>query len=382
MVVRSRSRLLTGRWGAGPVTLSLLAAACGGGAGTGSSVSSATGAGSARAYTATPLVADTEIQGATIDPNLVNPWGIAYGPDTFFWIANNGTGTSTVYDGDGRPQPNASPLVVNLPLPEGASDDTAKPTGLVYQGEDGYAAGTGGQNASARFIFATEEGTLLWTPALGSDQAFIAVDASGDGAIFKGLTLVQRDDRSWLLAADFRNGVVRAYDSQFQPIDLGPGAFVDPDLPSGYAPFGIQRLGDFVYVTYALQDEDKEDDVAGEGNGYVSQFDPEGGFVARVASEGLLNAPWAVTRAPDDFGAFGGALLIGNFGDGTIHAFDRESFEPLGVLQDENGEALVFDGLWGLTFGNGRQAGDTNTLYYTAGPNDESRGVFGKIEAQ
>ncbi len=365
--------------------MSVLAAACGGGGGTGSSVSSATGAGSAGTYVATPLVADGENQAETIDPNLVNPWGIAYGPDTFFWIANNGTGTSTVYDGNGAPQPTAEPLVVSLPLPEGSDDDEATPTGLVYQGGEGYAIGTDiyGAGVSARFIFATEQGTLLgWAPELSLDEAFIVVDASGDEAIFKGLTLVQRDDNSWLLATDFRNGVVRAYDNQFQPIDLGPNAFVDPDLPSGYAPFGIQYIGDFVYVAYALQDDDGEDDVPGEGAGYVSQFEPEGAFVARVASQGPLNAPWAVTLAPDEFGAFGGALLIGNFGDGTIHAFDPESFELLGALQDADGDVLAFDGLWGLAFGNGELAGDANTLYYTAGPNDEDDGVFGKVEAQ
>jgi len=274
-------------------------------------------------------------------------------------------------------------LVVELPLPPDSSDTAAKPTGVVYYGGKAFKVSANGDSASARFLFATEQGTILgWTSDLTPEQAILAVDASGDDAIFKGLALVPHGKSQWLVATDFHNGAIKVYDDQFKPVTLAAGAFVDPDLPQGYAPFGIQRIGKAVYVTYALQDDNKEDDVPGAGNGYVSQFDTNGGFVARVVSGTVLNAPWAVVSAPKQLGKFGGALLIGNFGDGTINAFDSKTHKLLGTLSDGNGQALAIEGLWGLVAGNGKKAGSKNVLYYAAGPGDESHGVFGKIEAK
>ncbi|MFT3924453.1 MAG: TIGR03118 family protein [Myxococcales bacterium] len=359
-------------------TTSAISNAYGDGDGDGTS-----GGSNSATYTPTALVGDTSGSAPVVDPNLINPWGIAYGPDTAFWVADNGTGKSTVYDGKGAPQPANAPLIVGMPLPAGSADKAAKPTGIAYYGGKAFKVSASGESASARFLFATEQGTILgWTSDLTPDEAILAVDASGDDAIFKGLTLVPHDKSEWLAVTDFHNGVIRVYDDKFKPVTLAKGAFVDSDLPQGYAPFGIQLVGKYVYVTYAQQDADKEDDVPGEGLGYVSQFKTDGTFVKQVISKTVLNAPWAVAVAPKRFGKFGGALLIGNFGDGTINAFDSKSHKLLGTLSGGNGKPLVIDGLWGLVAGNGKGAGSSNTLYFTAGPSDESHGVFGKIEAK
>jgi len=332
-------------------------------------------------YARTDLVADRPGQAPVSDGNPINPWGLAYGPDTPFWIGNNGTGTMTVYNGDGEPQPKGNPLVVSLPVPKGSSDSAASPTGVVYHDGDGFEVSVGGDRASSRFLIATEQGTIIgWSPDLTPEQGIIVVDESAAGAIFKGVALSEGRDRR-LYATDFHNGVVRVYDSQLKIVkDLAKNPFVDPKLPAGYAPFGIHTIDGHLFVTFAEQDADKKDDVHGGGKGYVSEFKADGSFVDRVASKGSLNAPWAVLPASDGFGKFHGALLISNFGDGTIHAYDRKSHKELGALSDKNGAPLAIDGLWGLAFGDDKQAGRADTLYFTAGPNDESHGVFGKIE--
>jgi uncharacterized protein (TIGR03118 family) len=372
-----------------------------------------------RSFTRTDLTSDQSGVASSRDRNLVNPWGIAYGPQTAFWVANNGTGTSTLYNGSGQPQPSGTPLVVSLPTPplsadagvsdagadasldSGASDAgatdaganagatdagvagaSAKPTGIVFNDTRNFLvqSSSSSKTAAARFIFATEDGTLLaWAPEVDQTRAILMVDRSG-AAIYKGLALLKTKLGGYLFATNFHAGTVEVFDRNFRRVtNLRKGAFVDPNLPNGYAPFGIQAIGQRIFVTYAQQDKDKEDDVAGQGKGYVNEFDASGRLISRFAAKGTLNAPWAVVRAPRGFGGFQDALLVGNFGDGTINAFDLKSHRFLGQLEDNSGNPLTIDGLWGLTFGNGKQAGKANTLYFTAGPDDESHGLFGSI---
>jgi uncharacterized protein (TIGR03118 family) len=200
-------------------------------------------------------------------------------------------------------------------------------------------------------------------------------------AIYKGLALARTTGGDFLYATDFHNNHVDVFDSAFHAVNMA-GRFVDPRLPRGFAPFGIQSIGTMIFVAYAKQDADAEDEVAGEGLGFVSAFNPDGTFVARVASRDALNAPWGMALAPAKFGRFSGDLLVGNFGDGRINAFDPVTFEPKGHLKDPKGKAVVIDGLWGIGFGNGAAAGPTNVLYFAAGPNDEHNGLFGRIDAQ
>jgi len=237
-------------------------------------------------------------------------------------------------------------------------------------------------------MFATEEGTILgWNPNVPppppSTQAFVVVDRSDVGAIYKGLAIASTQDGDFIYATDFHNARVDMFNSKFKLV-TPPGAFVDPKIPSGYGPFGIQNIGGVLFVTYAKQDADAEDDVAGQGHGFVDMYDTSGMFLGRVATHDQLNSPWGLTLAPDSFGRFGGDLLIGNFGNGQINAYRQRSggqFTHSGKLQSPRGKTLAIDGLWALQFGNGGPAGSTDTLFFTAGPDDESHGLFGKIEA-
>jgi len=205
--------------------------------------------------------------------------------------------------------------------------------------------------------------------------------APAHGASYKGLAVAQTATGTFLYAADFHNNHVDVFDSAFHAVTIA-GGFVDPTLPARFAPFGIQRIGTMIFVAYAKQDDDAEEEVAGDGLGYVSAFNPDGTFVRRVASRDALNAPWGMALAPANFGRFSGDLLVGNFGNGRINAFDPVTFEPKGHLKNERGKAVVIDGLWGIGFGNGAAAGPTNVLYFAAGPDEEEHGLFGRIDAQ
>src|SRR5213594_1298752 len=254
------------------------------------------------------------------------------------------------------------------------------PTGVVFNGGTGFAVSNGTATAPARFIFATEEGTILgWSPAVAPTQAVVAVDNSAGGAIYKGLAIAGTAAGDRLYATNFHAATVDVFDAAFHPV---LGGFTDAALPPGYAPFGVRHLGGTIYVTYALQDADKHDDVAGVGHGFVNAFDTEGNLLRRVASTGRLNSPWGLAVAPSDFGTFSGNLLVGNFGDGHINAFDPRRFQGNGQLRQQgelhaaDGPPIAIDGLWALAFGNGAAAGPTNALFFTAGPFGEQHGLF------
>jgi uncharacterized protein (TIGR03118 family) len=239
---------------------------------------------------------------------------------------------------------------------------------------------SGTVSGPARFIFATEGGTIAgWAPNVNLTAA-ITIPTPATNANYKGLALSGNGTMHLLYATDFRNNRVDVFDGNFNPVPM-QGAFVDPMLPKGYAPFGIQAITGDIYVTYAKQDAAGDDEIAGQGFGFVDRYTPDGVLLDRFASRGVLNAPWGMALAPSSFGDFGGALLVGNFGDGTINAFDPRSGRFLGSLRDQAQRRIRVDGLWGMAFGNGLLSQKTNALYYAAGPNDEENGAYGVIEA-
>ena len=309
------------------------------------------------------------------DPNLVNPWGIASSPTGPFWFAENGGGVSDVLDGRGEP----FSLVVTLPST--AAGSRGAPTGIVFNAGAGFVISANGVSAPSRFLFASEDGTISgWTPVLEPTRALLAVDNSSTGAVYVGLALAADPaGHSFLYAADFGRGAIDVFDQDFRPV-LRPGAFQDPDLPDGFEPFNVQDVNGLLFVTYARQAADGEDG-AGAGGGFIDVYDTDGRLVRRFASAGALDSPWGLALAPADFGPFGGALLIGNNGDGHVSAYDPESGAFLGELEDGNGNPIAIPGLWGLTFGNGHVGGDPDTLFFVAGVDDERHGLFGAIQA-
>ena len=346
-----------------------LLAGCGGG-----------GGGNNSGFQQTNLVADVAGIAPTTDPHLVNPWAIAFSSTGPLWIADNHTGVSTVYDGSGKPFPTPVPLVVTIPPPAGSSDPAA-PTGMVFNASGDFVVTQGASSAASVFIFSTEDGTISgWNPTVNPAAAVLTVDNSSSEAIYKGLATGSNAAGNLLFASDFHNDTVDVFDKTFRPVTL-PGSFSDPNIPTGFAPFGIQNIGGSIYVTYAKQDADAEDDVAGAGNGFVDVYDTNGTLQKRFASQGTLNSPWAVVLAPSSFGAFSNALLVGNFGDGRINGFNASSGAFLGQLAGTNGMPIAIEGLWALVFGNGATAGSTNTLFFTAGPDEEQHGLFGSLQA-
>ncbi len=315
-------------------------------------------------YTVTPLVSDQPGVAPNTDPNLVNAWGLASSATSPWWVSDNGTDKSTLYRGsDGQPQA----LVVDV---------HNAPTGTVFNPTAGFILPTGGK---ALFLFDTEEGKVLgWNGAQGTN-AIVVADRSSEDAIYKGLAIADTSAGPRLYAADFHNARVDVFDGDFGLVpDSG---FVDPSLPSGYAPFGIQTIGDRVFVSYAQQDADAEDEVAGQGKGFVDAYDTAGNLLQRVAQHGQLNAPWGLALAPSTFGRFAGDLLVGNFGDGQINAYAEHNghFTHQSELRDGSGKSLSIDGLWALEFGQGGNNGPAGTLFFTAGPDDETHGLFGQI---
>ena len=346
-------------------------------------------------YVVTTVTANLPDIAPNTDPVLQNAWGVAFTPGASpFWIADNATGCATLYDGQGAI---ASTLQVKLPVPGGSVPATAcqpvdpnnppdptpaAPTGLVWNPTSTFLVPQ--TTNPAAFIFDTEDGTIsAWSGGLTPpDQAVLAVDNSPD-AVYKGLVFGTNVHGVFLFATNFRAGTIDVFapngSTGFRaatPNEID-GGFTDPHIPAGFAPFGIQNIHGDLFVTYAKQNETKHDDVAGPGNGFVDVFNTDGQLLRRFASQGPLNSPWGVARASFAFGRFSGALLIGNFGDGHINAFDTEG-NFLGPLQDLNDEPVVIDGLWTLTLGGGRNS-SSDTLYFTAGPNSETDGLFGTI---
>ena len=307
------------------------------------------------------LVSDINGVARITDRNLVNPWGLSFGPNTPAWVADNGTNVSTLYSGGVHKSiPVTLPLVVNVP---------GAPTGTVFNPTGGFKI----NGTPARFLFDTESGTVLaWNAGTAAQ-----VVATTPDAIYKGLAIATRGSTTMLYAANFHAGTIDVFNDSFAPVTV-PGGFVDPNLPAGFAPFNIQEIAGRLVVAYAQQDADAEDEVAGAGLGYVDVFDTSGHLLRRLVSQGALNAPWGLAVAPRHFGPFSGDLLVGNFGDGAINAYDPRTGAFRGTLQNKDGNQIRVNGLWALRFGNG-VIGTPQTLLFTAGIGDEDHGLFGEI---
>ena len=337
----------------------------------------------------TNLVSDTPGLAPLTDPNLKNPWGLSSSPTSPIWVSDNNAGVTTVYNGAGQPIFPAGEPFVMIPAPDGGPGGT--PTGTVFNGTSDFAVSQGGKSGASLFLFATEDGTIAgWNPGVNKASAVLAVnnstatDGAGDvGAVYKGLTngsvIDASGTKNYLYATNFRFGTVDVFDGSFNQLNWA-GAFTDPNLPAGFAPFGIQNIGGLIYVTYAMQDADKHDDVKGPGNGFVDVYSTKGTLLRRLASRGALNSPWGLAAAPASFGNFHGDILVGDFGDGRINAFAPDGTFR-GQLKSENHAPIQIDGLWGLRFGNGGNGGDVNSLFFAAGINDEADGLFGKINS-
>jgi uncharacterized protein (TIGR03118 family) len=337
-----------------------------------------------RSYVQTNLVSDIPRLAAHTDPNLKNPWGTSVGPGSPIWVSDNHAGAATLYDGAGNPQPR----VVAIPAPASAgAGAVGAPTGQAFNTFDrtstDFVISKNGVSGPAFFLFATEDGTIAgWNPNVDNANAVIAVDRStatdsaGDvGANYKGLTLVTTANGKFIYATSFRFGRVDVFDSHFNLVN----SFSDPTIPAGFAPFGIHNIGGKLYVTFAKQGPGKSDDDAGPGNGFVDVFAPNGDLLQRLVSRVKLDSPWAVTLAPPTFGAFGGDILVGNFGDGRIHAYDPTTGAFEGELSRPGGGPVVIDGLWGLRFAPATPGAGPNTAFFTAGLNHEADGLFGTL---
>jgi len=319
------------------------------------------------------LVSDKPGLAMLTDSNLVNPWGLSAGPTTPLWIADNGTDVSTIYPGAAGGMPiSIAPLVVSIP--------GGAPTGTVFNPSTAFKVHIGSQDLPATFIFDSEAGTITAWPFTDPPGTSATTEVTVPGAIFKGLARGFVHGKGQLLyAADFHHNQIVVVNGRFHRVHLA-GGFRDRHLPHGFAPFNIQNIGGKLYVAYAKQDPAAEDEIAGAGLGFVDVYSRRGFLLHRVASRGGLNAPWGLVQAPSGFGRFGHALLVGNFGDGKINAYNIRTGKWLGQLRRPNGHAVQIDGLWGLRFGNG-VTGDRKSLLFSAGIDDEAHGLFGLIHA-
>ena len=340
----------------------------------------------ARGFRQVNLVSDQPGVAPLTDPDLVNAWGLSASPGTDaapgspLWVSDNGADKTTLYAG-------ASATTVSKALAVDVASGT--PTGQVFNTDPtGFVVhDAAGNSAPARFIFDSEGGGIDgWSPTVGasgpgpSTTTEVAV-RNGANAVYKGLAIATASDgHTYLYAANFRSGRVEVYDDTFTPVELPGGLFVDRRIPAGYAPFNVQELAGRLYVTYAKQDATLHDDVAGQGHGFVDVYTNDGAFVRRLVTRSVLDSPWGLAQAPEGFGRLGGALLVGNFGNGRINAFDIRTGAREGQLRDAHGHPIAIDGLWGLRFGNGNAA-KTDELLFSAGPDDESHGLLGKIVA-
>ncbi len=322
------------------------------------------------------LVSNVDAVAAQHDEKMTDAWGLEFGDPGRVWV-NNSSGYSTVYDGSGKDVMiddggKQVPLAVKIPVPNGPDGNGAAPlTGMVFSAKHEFLGDA--------FVFSSEQGTIAgWNDSMKLNAA-MRVDNSGKGAVYKGLTSADTPQGPRLYAADFALNTVDVFDSNYKPVTL-PGKFVDPNMPSNYAPFGIKAMNSAIYVTYAEQSLDKHNDVGAVGHGYIDVFTTEGEFQKRLVSNGRLNSPWGMALAPLDFGAFSNKLLVGNFRDGYINVFDPKSGQWLGQVTDKHGAPLQIDQLWSLTFGNDNGAGKHNQLFFAAGPSSEQDGLFGRLD--
>jgi uncharacterized protein (TIGR03118 family) len=330
---------------------------------------------SASKFAATTLVSDGTISAPHTDAHLVNAWGVAFNPTGFVWVNDNGSNFSTLYDGNGVPQS----LVVAIP--SGAAGE-AHPTGIVFNGSQDFKVTQNGVTGAAAFIFVGEAGTVSgWSPAVNRNSSITVVDGGATGPVYKGLAIGKVGTANFIYAADFRNGAIDVFDGTFTKV-TSPGGFRDPNLPTGYAPFNIQAIGDRLYIAYAKRATGATDETPGAGLGVVAVFDMSGNYVKELTTGGVLNAPWGLAQAPANLGTFSNAILVGNFGDGKINAFDPNTGAWMGALSKTDGSPIVIDGLWGFAFGNGVNSQPVNTLFFAAGPGNEAHGVYGRIDMQ
>ena len=348
-------------------------------------------------------VSDGSVPAATIDPNLINPWGLSFSPTSPYWVADNGTGVTTLYNAAGaQTQTIAGQTAITIAAPPGQTTPSA-PTGTVFNfASTGFNVTSGGKTGSSVFLFATEDGTISgWNPTVDPASSVIAVNNSAAGAVYKGLAIGQTQGQTLLYAANFSQSAVDVFNSNFQQV----GSFTDPNVPAGFAPFNVQVLGGNLFVTFALQDAAKHDDVAGAGNGYVDEFSLNGQLMQRIASNGPLDLPWGLAIAPPSFGPFANDLLVGNFGDGTISIYHPNTFTTsnnsnnsnnfnnsntsttttaftyIGKLGTPNGQEIQIPDLWSLQPGNNSPGSNPSDIYFTAGLQNEAHGLFGTLAA-
>lgn len=327
------------------------------------------------------LLSDISGLAAFTDANVVNSWGIAFGPTGLLWVADNGTGVATVYFPNGE----ATGLVVTIPPPAGGAPP-ATPTGIIRNATGDFVVTENAKSGPARFIFATEDGTISgWNPTVNATNAILAADRSGTGAVYKGIAMAVSGGHNFLYATNFHAGVVDVFDAEFQYVT----SFTDSAIEEGFAPFGIRTIGNRLVVTYAVQNDEKHDDVAGPGNGFVVVFDPDGSVVKELISHGRLNSPWGLAIAPGGLGMLTGTLLVGNFGNGRINAYDPMTGAFVAPVVNRRGNAIEIEGLWGLEFFHRPlRIGADQTLervegfpllYFASGPNDEGDGLVGTL---
>ncbi len=346
-------------------------------------------------YQQTNLVSDIMGMAPVNDPNLKNPWGLTRAAPTPtnpngspFWVGNNNSGTSTLYDGQGNPFPpkqNGGPLVVTVPPPGFAPGTQSAPTGVVFNGSSDFQVVPG---KPAVFLFATEDGTISgWNPRANPPtsvtNALLKVDNSDHGsansAVYKGMTSGEIAGKRFLYVTNFRSARVEVYDANFHRVQLGEDAFHAEEIPDGFAPFNIQNIGGTLFVTYAKQDAFRHDPVGGAGLGFVELFTPSGRLIGHLEHGDWFNAPWGVVWTTRDFGEFSNAILVGNFRSGWIAAFNGFTHKFIGFVRNPDDSIMTIDGIWSLTFANDGTAGLANTLYFTAGINNEFDGLFGTI---
>ncbi|UWZ86432.1 TIGR03118 family protein [Occallatibacter riparius] len=331
----------------------------------------------AQHYMQANLSSDQSAVASHIDPHLLNPWGLARGGGSAWFVADNANGLVSIYDSLGASQP----LSVSIPAGDPTQNPTGAPTGIVYNGGAGFEVATG---KPARLVFATEDGTVSgWNPDVSLGKAILKVNTKS-ASVFKGLALATFPGTSgalttYLYVADFRQAQVQVYDQSFHSAVLRVGQFQDPSLPVGYAPFNIQNIGGNLYVTYALQDSVKHDELAGAGNGYVNVFSSTGLLLRRLQHGSWLNAPWGLAMASGDFGLYSHDLLIAQFGSGNVAAYDPVTGNFKGLLNSTANTPITIPGLWGLSFASGTVSGSSFSLYFTAGPARETHGLFGTI---